>query len=68
MVSRLTFTHTLLSIIVDGRSRGIVRTDPVPKPGVSSTLPSKEKGNAVDVESNRGSSPHKSDNSSEASF
>ena len=25
----------LLPIIVDGRSRGIVRTDPIPKPGVS---------------------------------
>ena len=38
-------THTLFSpIIVDGRSRGIVRTDPIPKPGVSSTLPSLRKG------------------------
>ena len=35
--------HTLLSIILDGRSRGIVRTDPVLKPGVSSTLPSKKR-------------------------
>lgn len=30
----------LLSIIVDGRTRGIVRTDPIQRPGVSSTLPS----------------------------
>ena len=36
-------THSLLSIIVDGRSRRIVRTDPIPKPGVSSTLLSKKR-------------------------
>ena len=35
-------THSRLYIIFDGRSRGIVRTDPIPKPGVSSTLPSKK--------------------------
>ena len=39
------FAHTLspLSSYVDGRSRGIVRTDPIPKPGVYSTLPSEER-------------------------
>ena len=33
----------LLPIVVDCRSRGIARTDPIPKPGVSSTLPSKKR-------------------------
>lgn len=50
----------LLPIIVDdGGSRGIVRTDSMPKPGVSCTCVTLEgKGNAnVDVEVNRGSSP-----------
>ena len=41
--ARAPHTHALLSIIVDGRPRGIVRTDPIPKPGVSSTLPSKKR-------------------------
>ena len=45
MVSRRTLAHTnnLLSIVVDGRSREIVGTDPIPKPGVSSTLPLKKR-------------------------
>ena len=38
--ARASHTHSLLYIFVDGRSRGIVRTDPIAKPGVSSTLPS----------------------------
>ena len=41
--ARVSHTHSLLSIIVDGGSRGIVRTDPITKPGVSSTLPSKKR-------------------------
>ena len=41
--ARASHRRSLLSIIVDGRSRGIVRTDPIPKPDVSSTLPSKRR-------------------------
>ena len=41
--ARASHTLSLHSIIVDGRSRGIIRSDPIPKPGGSSTLPSKKR-------------------------
>ena len=49
--------HSLLSIIVDGRSRGIVRTDLIPKPGMSSTLPS-TKRKMLQTSSRTGGPPH----------